>query len=387
MKTRIRSFIMAMLLVLSMTATTLAAGTDSAVSIDLQAEQLTDLIVLNVNLTAEHITNGRVVINYDAQQVKLERVNDVDKCVTSVNDTVSGELAVAWVGGNFSGTVNAFKVVFRLVGDDEIVGFDGEIVELYSNGVDLIDNENPVDSVDVTVGENAPVNPNPPAPVNPTPKPPVDDPDDGKEDEGKDDETKPGINLNVPELTEEKYNSIVAKYPDAQNHWAEEAIVKAVNAGLFNGTGDNTFTPNGNVTRGMFAELLYRLSGKPAVDGNMPFSDVTASNYYYNAVIWAYSNGIVTGVSDTEFAPEAKVSREQMVTMLYRFAKFINDDVTASTSLKGFADNAAVNSWAVEAMSWAVAEGIITGADGKLSPADNSTRAQVATILVRYAGL
>ena len=154
-KTRIRSFFMAMLLVLSMTATTLAAGADSAVSIDLRAEQLSDLIIVSVDLTAKHITNGRVVINYDAQQVEVEKINDVDKCVTSVNDAVSGELAVAWVGGNLSGTVELFKMVFRLVGDADTVSFDGEIVELYTNGVDLIADGNPADSVEVQVEEKS----------------------------------------------------------------------------------------------------------------------------------------------------------------------------------------------------------------------------------------
>ncbi len=217
-------------------------------------------------------------------------------------------------------------------------------------------------------------------PTEPTPPQPPVDPDD------KDDEN-PDIIIEVPELTEERYSAIVAQYPDAKDHWAEENIVKAINAGLFNGTGANTFSPDGVVTRGMFVTLLYRLSGAPEVNDALSFTDVDADQYYADAVNWASSNGIVNGMSAAEFAPGAEVSREQMVTMLYRYAQYIQRNTDKDTKLNGFGDSAEVSNWAEAAMKWAVAEGIITGSNGNLNPADESTRAQIATVLVRFAGL
>ena len=373
MKTRIRSFIMAMLLVLSLTATTLAARTDSAAGITLYAEQVGDQIALSVYLTAKDSTNGRVVIKYDPSQAALVDSSTNDAWVTNVNGTKAGEISFAWVGSSTSASAKLVTVTFKvLVKAPASITFSGEMAELYKSGTDVLGTRKIADSLTVTLG-NIPtpgVNPMPPA-----------QPEDDKDDE------KPGINIEAPELTEARYNAIVAQYPDAKNHWAEENIVKAINAGLFNGVSENEFAPNGVVTRGMFVTLLYRLSGSPEVSGDMPFTDVSTSQYYADAVIWAQTNNIVNGVTANEFAPGKEVTREQMVTMLYRFAKAIGDDVDVSASLKGFGDSATVSNWADEAMSWAVARGIINGSGGNLNPADNSNRAQIATVLVRYAGL
>ena len=138
----------------------------------------------------------------------------------------------------------------------------------------------------------------------------------------------------------------------------------------------------------MFATLLYRLAGKPAVSGSHPFTDVADGQYYSDAVLWAYQNNVVTGTGDgTTFSPNAIVTREQMVTMLYRYAQFAGIDASASTSLAGFPDHADVATWAEASMKWAVAEGLIKGtSDGKLLPQGNTNRAQAATVLVRFAG-
>ena len=380
MKTRIRSFIMAMLLVLSMTATSMAAGAVAPVSFNLRAACVSGSAIVDVYLNAQHASNGRFVINYDPKLVELAEVRTDGAWVTSVNNATEGQIAFAWVGSDISGFNCVLELIFNVKVDHYTsTTFSGKVTELYSNGNSLLVGEVPADSVELVISSTP--QPGPSNPTNPNPNPPV-DPDDGK-----DDDVKPGINITVPELTSAKYQSILAQYPDAKGHWAEESIVKAINAGLFNGTSANTFTPDGDVTRGMFATLLYRLSGSPAVGSKMPFSDVSSSQYYYDAIIWAYSNGIVTGLSDTQFAPDAKVSREQMVTMLYRYAKYINDDTSATTSLNSFGDRASVSSWAMDAMRWAVAEGLINGSNGNLNPAANSTRAQIATVLVRYVGL
>ncbi len=378
MKTRIRSLIMAMLLVLSLTVTSMAAGTGSDAGITLYAEQVSDQIVLYVYLTAKDSTNGRIVIDYDYEQLKLAGASTNDAWVTSVNASTAGEVSFAWVGSSTAASSLLVTLNFSLLEKGPYsVDFGAEMAELYKSGVDVLGSKTIRASLTISSSYTGSEGTNPLPPADPQPS----DPTPGE------DEEKPGINIEVPELTEARYNAIVEQYPDAEDHWAEENIVKAINAGLFNGTGANTFTPDGVVTRGMFVTLLYRLSGEPEVDGKMSFTDVPANQYYANAVIWASSNGIVNGVTDTEFAPDQEVSREQMVTMLYRFAKASGADVSEKTGLKGFGDSADVSSWAAEAMSWAVAEGIITGSAGNLNPADDSTRAQIATVLVRYAGL
>lgn len=157
-------------------------------------------------------------------------------------------------------------------------------------------------------------------------------------------------------------------------------------AGLVNGIGNGQFGPDMALDRAMFTTLLYRLAGSPAVAGSNPFTDVAAGVYYTDAVIWAYQNGVVTGTSATTFDPTATLTREQMVTMLYRYAQFAGIDTSASASLAGFSDSASVSSYAVNAMQWAVAEGIIKGQGDALVPGGTTTRAQAAAVLVRFVG-
>ncbi len=209
---------------------------------------------------------------------------------------------------------------------------------------------------------NPPVNPNPPV----DPKPPVDDPDDGKDDE----QDKPGFDIEVPELTEEKYASIVAQYPDAKDHWAEESIVKAINAGLFNGTTDNTFSPNDPMTRAMLMTVLARLNGVDTTGG---------SPWYEKGMQWAKENGISDGSN-----PNNNITRQELVTMLYRFA----GKPATNGSLAAFTDASSVADYAVDAMKWAVENGIINGmGDGTLAPKGEANRAQLAKILVLFIEL
>ena len=154
-----------------------------------------------------------------------------------------------------------------------------------------------------------------------------------------------------------------------------------------NGVGDNLFAPNNETTRAQLVTMLYRLEGQPALGDNLdyPFSDVAADSWYGSAVYWAREHGIVTGVSDTTFAPDKVLTREQMAAILYRYAQYKGYDVTASADLSGYTDAGEILTYAQPAMAWANGAGLITGvSDTTLQPRGNSTRAQVATILMRF---
>ena len=169
-----------------------------------------------------------------------------------------------------------------------------------------------------------------------------------------------------------------------ESDWFYEDVAFAYENGLFAGTSDTTFSPNASMTRAMLVTVLYRLEGQPTVNGRSGFSDVQYNGYYEDAVTWAADNGIVNGTSTTMFSPNANVTREQMAAILYRYAQYKKYNTAASSSLTGFSDHAAVSSYAVTPMQWAVAEKLINGSNGKLMPTGNATRAQVAAILHRF---
>ena len=174
-------------------------------------------------------------------------------------------------------------------------------------------------------------------------------------------------------------------FPDVdENDWFYDEVVYVYENGLMNGVENNQFAPNTATNRAMLATILYRLAGQPDVSGDLPFTDVAAGTWYTDAVLWAAQNGIVNGLGENTFAPMNTLTREQLVTMLYRYAEAEGYDVSAAADLSGYPDAGKVQSWAQEAMTWAVAEGIVEGMDGNLNPAGNATRAQIATILMRF---
>ena len=154
--------------------------------------------------------------------------------------------------------------------------------------------------------------------------------------------------------------------------------------GLFSGTDSSTFSPDASMTRAMLVTVLYRLEGQPAVTGSSSFADVKSGVYYERAVIWAAANGIVTGTGSAAFSPDAKVTREQLAAILYRYAQYRKLDTSANAKLDSFADAGDVSAYAGAALGWAVAEGLVNGASGRLMPKGNATRAQVAAIFHRF---
>ena len=163
--------------------------------------------------------------------------------------------------------------------------------------------------------------------------------------------------------------------------WSADAIDFLARNSIVEGGSYGTFNPNGNMTRGDFVLMLYRMAGKPSVSGiSNPFTDVKSTDYYYNAILWAYRNDIVTGVDAKTFAPKKNITREQIAATLYRMA----GSPSASGYLTGYYDYAKIHSYATNAMRWAISNGVITGSNGYLTPTNNATRAQVAAMLHRY---
>ena len=173
------------------------------------------------------------------------------------------------------------------------------------------------------------------------------------------------------------------KYTDLdQTKWYHEGVDYCLAQGLMNGVAANRFEPEGTLTRAMLVTILYRLENEPSVSGKRnPFDDVTAGTWYTDAVIWAADRGIVNGVAPTAFAPEDAVTREQIATILFRYT---NAEPQKMNELSSFADVGSISPYAREAMNWAVGTGLINGMDGKLAPTEGATRAQIATILMRF---
>ena len=174
-------------------------------------------------------------------------------------------------------------------------------------------------------------------------------------------------------------------FRDVGNTWYREAIEFVFWRDLMTGTSFGTFAPNGTLTRAAVATILHRLAGEPAVTFAPIFSDVVADRWYTNAVIWAAQSGIVSGIGDGRFAPNANITREQFATMLHRYAAFMDYDMSAP-ALGSHPDSDTISSWAEEAMGWAVYHHLITGTDtqGTLDPGGTATRAQCAVILQRF---
>lgn len=174
------------------------------------------------------------------------------------------------------------------------------------------------------------------------------------------------------------------KYADVdRNAWYYEAVKFMISSGYMKGVSETRFDVDGTVTRDQLVTILYRVAGNPGVkDLANPFADVKGSTWYTDAVIWAASSGMVKGISDTLFAPEMTVTREQIVTILYRYSGAEKDE---TDHLKAFTDAGAISDYAVDAMNWAVGEGLINGVSSTtLSPQGAATRAQISAILMRF---
>ena len=167
--------------------------------------------------------------------------------------------------------------------------------------------------------------------------------------------------------------------------WFYNDVRYVYEKGIMDGTGADRFSPNAPLTRAMIVTILYRMDGSPSVSGSSDFTDVAAGKWFAKAVAWAAANGIVNGYGDSLFGPNDPVTREQLAAILYRYAVYGGmTAVTLEENLGSFADTAQLSAYAIQAMNWAVGQGLINGSGSNLVPKAQATRAQVAAIIHRY---
>ena len=169
--------------------------------------------------------------------------------------------------------------------------------------------------------------------------------------------------------------------------WYYNAVKYVYENNLMAGTGDTTFDPEVSLTRAMTAQILYNLEGQPKVDEEATFADMNeAPTWSVDAIAWAQDTGVVAGMGDNEFAPNAKVTREQFAQMMYNYAKYKKYDLTKTGDLSKFPDDGSVSDWAETAMSWANGNGLINGHEdsGLIDPAGNTIRGQAASIIMNF---
>ena len=171
-----------------------------------------------------------------------------------------------------------------------------------------------------------------------------------------------------------------------EDAWYKEAVDYVYANGLMSGTSATTFAPNMLLSRAMIAQVVHNLEDNPAAAEQGVFTDVAAGAWYADAVDWAAGEGIVSGYGNGEFGPEDLITREQMALILYGYAQYKGYDVSAGGELSSFTDGASTSGWAAEAVRWAVGSGLLSGkGGGVLDPQGTATRAEVASILMRFA--
>ncbi len=170
----------------------------------------------------------------------------------------------------------------------------------------------------------------------------------------------------------------------ARDAWYTDAVQYAHDNGLMTGVSANEFAPEATTTRAMIVSMLARLEGVESAE-SAGFTDVAANDWYATAVNWAAASGITSGTGDGNFSPNTAITREQLAAILMNYAQYKGQDVSARATLDTYSDATAISSWANDVMSWAVAEGLLTGVtNDQLQPQGNATRAQVAAILQRF---
>ena len=170
-----------------------------------------------------------------------------------------------------------------------------------------------------------------------------------------------------------------------ENDWFYDSVKYVVTNKLMNGTSEEEFAPNATLTRAMLVTVLYRNEGEPATNRSIPFADVDMGEYYANAVSWAKQNGIVNGITENEFAPNAEITREQIAAIMFRYAQYKGMDAITMEENLHFDDSNEISEYAISALNWAVGKGLMKGkSETTINSQDNATRAEIATILQRF---
>ena len=194
-----------------------------------------------------------------------------------------------------------------------------------------------------------------------------------------------------PEKTEKlsDEDTVCAPYTDInRGAWYHTDVHFAIENGIMGGTGNGKFEPGIAVTRGMIAQMIYAMEGKPRASGRKQFDDVAAGKWYTNAVAFVYANRIMGGYDEKTFGPGDYVTREQLATLLRGYAQYKGRSVAHTADIGSFRDASRVSEWAVKGLEWAVADGIIAGRNGNvLAPQERATRAEVAQMLMKFQSL
>ena len=193
----------------------------------------------------------------------------------------------------------------------------------------------------------------------------------------------------VPAFAAENTGETSLPFTDvSEGDWFYDPVAYAYDEGLMTGTSATEFAPNVTMTRAMIASVLYRLEGNPDLsDSNLgyPYEDVQGDAWYAMPVYWARESGVMAGYSDSAFGPDDPITREQLAATLYKYAAYKGEDVSARADLSGYSDVATISSWAIDVMSWANAKGYVNGMTATtIDPQSGATRAQVAAIFQRY---
>lgn len=328
MKTRIQALLLVLVLLCTMTTGVFAAEGDAAPQLSVQAGFEAGVTAVDVLLqNAGGVTNGKVTLTYDSALVTLTGTKAADGFgAVSVNTEAEGVVSFAWVGSNIPAEDTLLLTLYFSDAKGDVT-YTAEATEVYASG----------EKVAVAPGSATVV-------CNP--------------------------------------------FRDIDHHWAKEDILKAYHTGLVNGMTADTFAPEATLDRAMFVTLLHRMAGSPEAGSEAPFQDLEAGRYYVQAVTWASELGITKGISQTRFAPHKAVTRQEMATMLHRYAKAMGHETAATADLSRFADAANISGWAEEAMAWAVGMELLVGfPNGYLMPWADATRAQAAVIFCRFLGL
>ena len=212
------------------------------------------------------------------------------------------------------------------------------------------------------------------------------DVDDVEKDENNETTDTTGATGNEsPASPDEDYEVFLMSFSDvADSDWFYDSVKYVYEQKLMNGVSVTEFAPNANLTRAMLVTILYRIENEPLC-GDPLFEDVEKDMWYTKSIAWASENNIVKGVGEGLFAPNANITREQIAVILYNYANFKNESTDNKATLDKYTDNTLVSVWAEDAIEWAVGEGIITGKTvTTLEPQGQATRAEAATMLMRY---
>lgn len=195
-----------------------------------------------------------------------------------------------------------------------------------------------------------------------------------------------GIHMDSQEPAENPEPETPAFQDVAQSDWFYNAVQYVSQQGLMSGVAANRFDPNGLLTRGMIAQILYAMEGRPAVAEGAGFADVAENDWYAAAVNWAAAQNIVSGTGGNQFSPNSNLTREQMALILYRYAEYKGYDVSqGGMAAREFADSDKISDWAGQAVTWAVNAGLLSGRSGnQLDPSGTATRAEVAQVLTSF---